>query len=96
MSNAKHYERERSESTLKTKHKTDKARAESMKAIKSNLQDSILHHEAKGIFMHCEICESRYSADSGDYWNLPDEHEFTCCNEVMELVRETRQLIPVK
>lgn len=57
-----------------------------MKAIKKNLRDSILNNSWKKVIMKCFYCGGVYSANSGDYWNLPDNHEFECCGEVMELV----------
>jgi len=57
-----------------------------MKALKSNMQDQILTSDNK--ILHCRICGAEYSGNAGDYWNLPDNHEFTCneCGEPMELV----------
>ncbi len=35
----------------------------------------------------CPFCLAEYSATAGDYWNLPDTHEFTCssCGEAMQV-----------
>ena len=35
---------------------------------------------------HCAKCQGEYSANVADYFNLPEEHEFTCCGEPLQLV----------
>jgi hypothetical protein len=55
-----------------------------MKAIKRNMKDQILTKDRK--ILYCKICGSEYSGNAGDYWHLPDNHVFKCCNEPMELV----------
>src|SRR3974390_3033734 len=36
--------------------------------------------------LFCVECESRFSADPSDYWILPNEHVFECCDRPMRLV----------
>ena len=55
-----------------------------MKAIKKNMVDQILTSDKK--ILHCTICGAEYSGNAGDYWNLPDNYVFTCCDNEMELV----------
>ena len=35
--------------------------------------------------LYCWFCNSEYSANLCDYWNVSPEHEFHCCNEPLEL-----------
>lgn len=58
-----------------------------------NLHDSILEPEHKGVIMVCQKCANQFSANKGDYWNLPDNYTFKCCNKVMKLAREHRLLV---
>lgn len=44
-------------------------------------------------FLYCEVCGDHYSANAGDYWAVPKDHVFTCCDEPMRLVREVTQLV---
>jgi len=53
-------------------------------AIKKNLKDQILTDD--NTIMYCSVCGAENSANSGDYWNVPDDHKFICCDEVMSLV----------
>lgn len=55
-----------------------------MKAIKKNLKDQILTDDKT--IMHCGVCSAEYSANAGDYWNHPEDHEFKCCGLIMDLV----------
>lgn len=57
-----------------------------MRAIKSNMSDQITGDDHK--VLHCPSCGAEYSGNAGDYWNLPDDHVFTCqeCEVEMELV----------
>ena len=55
-----------------------------MKAIKKNMVDQILTSDNK--ILHCSICGAEYSGNAGDYWNVPDNHVFTCCDTAMQLV----------
>ena len=32
--------------------------------------------------LYCPECESLWSAHRGDYWDVADEHVFTCCGSV--------------
>lgn len=57
---------------------------EKMRAIKSNMKDQIMTGDRK--ILHCKICGSEYSGNSADYWDLPDDQIFECCDEEMELV----------
>lgn len=49
-------------------------------------------------FLYCPSCEAHYSADSRDYWNLPESHIFRCdeCDEEMVLAREYREIEVLK
>lgn len=56
-----------------------------MKATKGNMKDQILTNDDK--ILHCLACDAEYSGNAGDYWDLPDDYEFTCqCGGEMELV----------
>jgi len=59
-----------------------------MRAIKKNMKDQILTSDNK--ILHCPVCDAEYSGNSGDYWNLPDDHVFCCaeCEIEMELVEK--------
>ena len=57
-----------------------------MKAIKKNLKDQVLTDDKT--MMHCSVCDASYSASSGDYWDIPDNHKFKCCGVVMDLVTQ--------
>jgi hypothetical protein len=57
-------------------------------AIKKNLKDGILDKTWNAI-MFCPICGAEFSANSGDYWNLPDSHEFKHCGKTMLLVNKS-------
>ena len=35
--------------------------------------------------LYCDCCGARASANKGDYFNLPNEHVFRCCNGPMRL-----------
>ena len=35
--------------------------------------------------LFCAVCGSENSANSGDYWDWPDDHEFKCCGKPMSL-----------
>jgi hypothetical protein len=51
----------------------------------ADLQDQIGTLEPRPI-LHCDICDSEYSAHAGDYWDHPKDYVFTCCGEPMSLV----------
>lgn len=36
--------------------------------------------------LFCVVCQMEASANAGDYWSLPKDHEFICCDEPMALV----------
>lgn len=59
-----------------------------MQAIKRNMSDQIIGNDSK--ILHCPSCGAEYSGNAGDYWNVPDDHIFTCqdCNCEMELVNK--------
>ena len=59
-----------------------------MKATKKNMKDQILTSDSK--ILHCPCCDAEYSGNAGDYWNVPDNHVFTCseCKVEMELVNK--------
>lgn len=53
---------------------------------KKDLKDSIIYPEYANLVLYCDACESEYSANSGDYWNLDDEHIFKCqCGTELQL-----------
>lgn len=45
--------------------------------------------------LHCPVCDATYSANLGDYWDLPKTHVFTCCKTPNELVVKRTVLEPV-
>lgn len=57
-----------------------------MLAIKRNMKDQILTDDKK--ILHCLNCNSEFSGNAGDYWDLPDNHIFTCgeCGGKMKLI----------
>ena len=55
-----------------------------MKAIKKNMVDQILTSDNK--ILHCTVCGAEYSGNAGDYWNVPENYVFKCCDTEMELV----------
>ncbi len=57
-----------------------------MKAVKKNLKDQVLTND-KAIML-CRKCGAIFSANAGDYWNLPDSYVFKHCGRTMELVRK--------
>lgn len=58
-----------------------------MKAVKSNMRDQILTNDEK--VLHCSSCDSIFSGNAGDYWDLPKNYIFCCsnCEVEMELVK---------
>jgi hypothetical protein len=62
-----------------------------MQAIKQNLRDQILTSDRK--ILHCPICDGEWSGNAGDYWNVPENHIFTCpnCECELELVEKIIQ-----
>ena len=52
---------------------------------KKDLSDQILNKKRVNEFLSCSICGAEYFANSGDYWNLPDDYIFKCCKEPMRL-----------
>ncbi len=39
--------------------------------------------------MFCLTCGAEYSANSGDYFNVPDNHTFQCCNRDLQLTTKS-------
>ena len=62
-----------------------------MKAIKSNLKDQIGTDDKT--IMFCPCCNAEFSANAGDYWYLPDDHQFTCENCGCALLLGHKQII---
>ena len=48
------------------------------------------------VFLYCPACGERNSANAGDYWDWPPDHEFVCpaCQEPMILARQETKIIP--
>lgn len=59
-----------------------------MRAIKSNMVDQIGMSKKDRQILHCPQCDGEWSGHAGDYWQLPDDHVFTCkeCGCELELV----------
>jgi len=55
-----------------------------MLATKGNLLDHFKEPSPHEI-MYCTECGAEYSAHKGDYWDVPDDHEFECCGVTMVL-----------
>ncbi len=64
-----------------------------MEAIKKNLKDQILTDDKT--IMFCSNCEGSNSANSGDYWDYPENHAFKCCGETMTLVTQETIFTPI-
>lgn len=47
-------------------------------------------------FLYCEYCGAEYSANAGDYWDLPDTHIFECCGVPNLLVTKQITLTEVE
>jgi len=60
----------------------------------SNLRDQIGMQGARPI-MVCRMCGAEYFADKGDYWNVKEEHIFTCCGQPMRIVTKHTVYSPV-
>lgn len=60
-----------------------------MRAVKCNMKDQIITKDRK--ILHCPQCDGEWSGNSGDYWDLPEDHVFMCgeCGVELELVDET-------
>ena len=52
---------------------------------KAQLKDQIGTDGPRPI-LYCPFCGGEYSANAGDYWNLPNSHVFTCCGQPVALV----------
>ncbi len=50
------------------------------------------------VMLHCEECDSTYSADKADYWNVPKNEVMTCgcTEEPLRLIRKRVILEDVK
>ena len=57
------------------------------KVTKSMLRDQIGSPGPRP-FLYCPKCQSRYSANAGDYFMAPDSHVFKCCGRNNWLVTE--------
>lgn len=59
-----------------------------MRALKSNMKNSIITGDKK--ILHCPLCGGEWSGNRGDYWNIPENHVFTCseCGVELELVEK--------
>ena len=56
---------------------------------KRDLEDQIGAPDPRP-FLYCRKCGSQFSANSGDYFNCPDNYIFKCCKRNMVLaVAET-------
>jgi hypothetical protein len=51
-----------------------------------DLADHCFTEERSNEVLYCEICENLFSANKGDYWNLPENYVFKCCDCEMLLV----------
>ena len=49
-----------------------------MKAIKKNMRNQIGLGCTDKKILYCKECGSEFSGNSGDYWDVPDNHIFTC------------------
>lgn len=49
-----------------------------------DLKDQILTSDKS--LLYCFGCGVEFSANKGDYWNIPENHIFTHCGENMQLV----------
>ena len=62
----------------------------------ADLPKLVTREEWKGPipFLYCSICDHESSANAGDYWHLPDDHEFWHCHFPMELVTRGVRYVP--
>lgn len=61
---------------------------------KKDLSDQILDKSRAGEFLYCPVDDSKYSANAGDYWNLPDDFVFHCdCGAELLLATEVINVI---
>ncbi len=49
-----------------------------------------------GAFLHCAECGGEYSATADDYFFLPVNHEFMCCEQPLQLVTAERVITIIK
>jgi len=55
-----------------------------------DLADQILNKDRADERLFCPACGAQYSANTGDYWNVPDDKEVYCeCGEPMVLAVTT-------
>lgn len=48
-------------------------------------------------FLYCGECGARYSANAGDYWNVPKDRPVECeCGEPMILALEKTRIVSVR
>jgi hypothetical protein len=66
-----------------------------MSVKKSDLNDQILTDD--GSFLYCQNCRAEYSANSGDYFMLADDHVFKCeCGDYMVLATKATRYNIIK
>lgn len=65
-----------------------------MKAIKSNMYDHTGLYGPHPV-MYCRDCLKEQSANAGDYWDTPSNHQFKCCGQTMEIVYRVMKYIPM-
>jgi hypothetical protein len=53
-----------------------------------DLPDLIGNDQHPVPFLYCDLCGEHNSADAGDYWDVPADQVFTCCEVEMRLVVE--------
>jgi len=56
------------------------------------MKDHILDHDRR--ILHCVGCDGEWSGNADDYWDVPDDHVFTCseCGIELELVEKHVQI----
>ncbi len=74
-----------------------------MKATVENLRDESCTVSNPGDspgprrMLYCRLCGTENSADRGDYWNVPLDHEFICeCGYPMEIVVKRVRYVGVR
>lgn len=54
-----------------------------------NMEKLRKHYGERDVHMYCVECNSKFSANPGDYFATPDDHVFKHCGEPVSLIRET-------
>jgi len=69
-----------------------------LRAIVGNLRDEVFEEHDDHRFLYCGICGAEDSAHQGDYWNLPRDYEFMCCNRPMVIATKetTFRIVPLQ